>query len=232
LYVALRALVFDFDGLILDTERPAYEAWRHVYQAHGCDLAMEEWADCIGRPDAWDPIERLAARVPLADPAAAKAMGKTVHDALLEAEETRPGVVELLAEGREAGLRIGIASSSPQTWVAPLLERLGLVDHFECLSCYQSDSGVRGKPHPDLFLQACQSLEVEPAEAVAFEDSLNGVAAAKTAGLWCVAVPHALTAGLDLSAADLVVDSLASLSLARLRALVDQWTRPARSVGA
>jgi HAD superfamily hydrolase (TIGR01509 family) len=230
--VALRALVFDFDGLILDTERPAYEAWRHVYQAHGCDLSIEEWADCLGRPDAWDPLDRLAARVPVVDRSGAKAMGKAVHDALLQAETARPGVVELLAEGSEAGLRIGVASSSPQTWVAPLLERLALVDHFECLSCYQPDSGVRGKPHPDLYLHACQSLDVDPAEAVAFEDSLNGVAAAKAAGLWCVAVPHALTAGLDLSAADLEVDSLASLSLARLRALVDQWTRPARSVGA
>jgi HAD superfamily hydrolase (TIGR01509 family) len=228
--VPLRALVFDFDGLILDTERPVFEAWRWAFAEHGVELSVAEWSAVIGRADAWDPLARLASVAEVDH--AVVARRREVRDALLAAEEILPGVIDLLADGRAAGLRIGIASSSPFEWVGEHLARLGLADWFECVACFRDDAGVRGKPAPDLYLEAVSSLGVAPDEAVALEDSMNGVAAAKAAGLWCVAVPHGLTAGLDLSAADLIVDSLASLPLSRLAALIDQWTRPARSLGA
>jgi HAD superfamily hydrolase (TIGR01509 family) len=222
-----RALVFDFDGLILDTERPAFEGWRSVFAEHGFELSVRDWAECIGTPHAWNPLDRLEALAGPVDRDAVHQRGKAVHDALLEGEVPLPGVLELLAAGRELGLPMGIASSSPASWVEGHVDRLGLREWFDAVVCHRE--GVLGKPAPDLYLEAVSLLGVAPGEAIAFEDSENGVRAAKAAGLWCVAVPHALTAGLDLSAADLVVDSLASVSLV---SLLDQFGGPARSDGA
>ncbi|HEV7888396.1 MAG TPA: HAD-IA family hydrolase [Acidimicrobiales bacterium] len=224
--MAVRALVFDFDGLILDTERPVYESWRWAFAEHGCDLSVDEWASCIGTPEAWDPLDKLAAAAGVVDPAVIERR-RAVRDELLFAEAPLPGVLDLLAAARELGLPVAIASSSPRSWVTEHVERLGLGQWFVHTACFRE--GVAGKPTPDLYLEAVSALGVTASEAIAFEDSAHGVAAAKAAGLWCVAVPHALTAGLDLSAADLLVDSLASVSLP---ALLDQWSLPARPVGA
>lgn len=223
--MTVRALVFDFDGLILDTERPVYEAWRWVFEEHGVELSLDEWAAVIGRADAWNPLDRLASVAELDHDVLGRR--REVRDALLHAESVLPGVVELLTAARSMGLAVGIASSSPMDWVAPHLERLGLAESFECLACWRE--GVSGKPAPDLYLEAVAALGASPEEAIAFEDSANGVAAAKAAGLWCVAVPHGLTAGLDLSAADLILDSLADVTLPHLLA---HFSRPARDVGA
>ncbi|MDQ1445143.1 MAG: hypothetical protein QOI20_1607 [Acidimicrobiaceae bacterium] len=221
----IRALVLDFDGLILDTERPVYESWRWAFAQHGHDLSLDEWATCIGTPHGWDPLASLAA-VTSVDQSVIERR-RDVRDRLLAAEAVLPGVLDLLASAADLGLPVGIASSSPLEWVGGHLERLGLAERFGCVACFRE--GVAGKPAPDLYAEAVASLGVQPDEAIAFEDSMHGVAAAKAAGLWCVAVPHALTAGLDLSAADLVVSSLADVSLP---ALLDQWSGPTRSVGA
>jgi HAD superfamily hydrolase (TIGR01509 family) len=122
-----------------------------------------------------------------------------------------PGVHDWLDDARRLGLPIGVASSSEVDWVAAHLERLGLLDRFACLTCF--DGALRGKPAPDLYLAACESLGVAPADALAVEDSGNGITAARAAGMRCVAVPHDLTREHDLSGADLVVASLADLTL-------------------
>ena len=214
----LRALVFDFDGVIADTEGPEFEAWRDTWLDYGHELTLAEWVQCIGTndPHGWDPLTALAARVGAGfDPDEANRRRRARHHPLIHAlDAPLPGVVDLLAQARAAGLRTAIASSSDDAWVPPLLEQLDLVDHFEHLSLF--DGTCPAKPAPDLYLRACAALAVAPAEAVAIEDSPNGIAAAKAAGLWCVAVPHAITRGLDLAAADLVVDSLEHLSLEEL----------------
>lgn len=212
----IAALVFDFDGLVADTEGPEYEAWRATWADYGHDLALEEWVQCIGTVGGWDPLDELARRVgPGFDAERANDARRARHRPAIAAVRPLPGVVELLVEARAAGLATAIASSSDERWVPPLLERFGLVEHFAHLSLY--DGTCPAKPAPDLYLRACAALDVDPAEAVAFEDSPHGVAAAKAAGLRCVAVPHALTRGLDLSAADVVFDSLAGVDLATLR---------------
>ena len=122
-----------------------------------------------------------------------------------------PGVHDWLEDARRLGLPIGVASSSEVDWVAGHLERLGLLDRFACLTCF--DGALPGKPAPDLYLAACEQLGVDPGDALAVEDSGNGVKAAKAAGLKCVAVPHDLTRDHDLSGADLLVPSLAELPL-------------------
>ncbi|MHB1973604.1 MAG: HAD-IA family hydrolase, partial [Acidimicrobiales bacterium] len=109
------------------------------------------------------------------------------------------------------GLSLAVASSSPRAWVEERLAEVGLSQTFAVVSC--RGSGLAAKPAPDVYLDACRRLGVEPARAVAVEDSLNGLAAARAAGMRCVAVPGTITSGLDLGAADLVLGSLGEMSL-------------------
>jgi HAD superfamily hydrolase (TIGR01509 family) len=207
----LKALVFDFDGLILDTEGPVFHSWRETFEACGATLTLEEWSDTIGRANSADPADLLAERTGAPLDEARRAARKARRDELLAAEAVLPGVHAWLDDAARLGLPVGVASSSEVDWVAGHLERLGLADRFTCLSCF--DGRLQGKPAPDLYLAACEALGVAPADALAVEDSGNGVAAAKAAGLRCVAVPHDLTRDHDLSPADIVVPSLAGLPL-------------------
>ncbi len=219
--MTVRAVVFDFDGLILDTEGPVFHSWRETFEAHGATLTLEEWSDTIGRVNTVDPADWLAERTGLELDDARRAARKARRDELLAAEAVLPGVHDWLEDAARLGLAVGVASSSEVDWVAGHLERLGLVDRFACLSCF--DGRLRGKPAPDLYLAACEALGVAPADALAVEDSGNGVAAAKAAGMRCVAVPHDLTRDHDLSGADIVVASLAELPLEEAVARLWGW---------
>jgi len=213
----LRAVLFDFDGLILDTEYPELEAWTEVYAEHGHAYPDAVWKGVIGRgPEQ----EALRAEALLAEWTGLpqEQLEKEYRGRKLEkilAEAVLPGVVERLDEAASMGLRIAAVSSSKREWVEGHLERLGLWDRFERSFC--SDDVERTKPFPDLYLLALSTLGVSADEAVVFEDSPNGVAAARAAGIWVVAVPNRLTVQLDLSAADAVVGSLELVSLASLQ---------------
>lgn len=216
----IRALIFDFDGLMLDTEGPDYRAWQEVFAQHGHELPLAVWSECIGRAADWfDPLARLESLVgtPI-DRDAGHAWQRERHRELIEAEPLLPGVSEYLMAARRLGLRLAIASSSSPGWVGGHLERLKLSAYFECVRCWGDVE--RAKPAPNLYLAALASLGVTASEAIAFEDSFNGVRAAKEAGLFCVAVPNALTAHLDLGQADLLLRSFADLPLPALLARV------------
>ena len=214
----VHAVVFDFDGLVLDTETPLLRGWAEVYAHHGRPpLTPAEWGAAIGTATFLDPVAILAERIAGAggsaiDTDAVWQAGREVITAMIEAEVARPGVESWLEEAARLGLGTAIASSSGAAWVEGHLDRLGLRDRFRVLACHRP--GVAAKPAPDLYLEACAGLGVDPREAVAVEDSPNGIAAAKAAGLRCVAVPNELTRQLDLDRADLVVDSLAEVTLA------------------
>jgi HAD superfamily hydrolase (TIGR01509 family) len=211
----VKLLVFDFDGLILDTEVPEFQCWQEIYEAHGCQLELETWAHCIGTANVFDPWEHLAGQVgrPL-DLAALQPSRQARMQELIAAQQVRPGVCTYLDEAAALGLKLGVASSSSRQWVAGHLARFGLVDRFHAIRC--SDDVARVKPDPELYRSVCEHLGIDPAHAIAFEDSPNGILAAKRAGMTCVAVPNPLTARLDLSGADLRVDSLAEVPLSEL----------------
>ncbi len=214
------ALIFDFDGLIADTERVEFEAWRATWEEYGHVLALDEWVQCIGTVGGWDPLDELGRRVGAGfDADLATTRRRARHwPAIAALLAPLPGVVDLLDDADAAGIPTAIASSSDLDWVGPLVAQVGLADRFAHIAVF--DGTCPAKPAPDLYLRACAGLGVDPASAVAFEDSPNGVAAAKAAGLRCVAVPHDLTRALDLSAADAVIDSLAGIRLDDLPALV------------
>ncbi len=215
----IRALVFDFDGLILETETPAYESWAEIFREHGHELPLDRWHDYIGSDTGFDPAGHLAALVGEGfDRDATQKRRDARKNELVEALEVMVGVHDYIADARRLGLHLAVASSSSRAWVLGHLQRLGIEAHWDVVRC--REDVVRTKPAPDLYLAAVDALGVAPREAVAFEDSANGVAAAKDAGLLCVAVPNALTAGMDLSRADLRLATLAETPLERLLAVL------------
>jgi HAD superfamily hydrolase (TIGR01509 family) len=211
----IRGLVFDFDGLILDTEGPEYATWRQVFGEYGCELTIEDWSAGIGTRRGFDPyhhLETLAGRPIARDELRPRVRQRLL--ALIAPEVVRPGVTEYLDDAARVGLRVGLASSADRDWVTGHLTRLGLLDRFRTIQTWEE--GKRPKPAPDLYLAALEALNLSPHEAIALEDSPNGLAAAKAAGLYCVAVPSGPTATLDFSQADLIIPSLAALPLSDL----------------
>lgn len=205
------AVVFDFDGTILDTETPYFYAWCEAYAEHGLDLTVEEWATCLGTHGGFDPLEDLAAKGAKFDADELWTRMRARKDELTDVDTLLPGIREWIVEAADLGLAIAVASSSTHDWVNGHLTRLALADRFGHVSCRQE--GVPAKPEPDLYLRACEALGVDTRRALAIEDSPNGVTAAKAAGMYCVAVPHELTRSLDLSHADLLVRSLGDFAL-------------------
>jgi HAD superfamily hydrolase (TIGR01509 family) len=209
---AIAAVIFDFDGLILDTETPVFEAWRQAYREHGCELALEDWQHGLGTHAGFDPLrhlERLSGRSLERATLLERVRARNHRDC--EAQRLLPGVAERMAEARALGLVVGVASSSSRAWVTGWLERHGLGPLLGCV-CARDDV-ARVKPAPDLFLLAAERLGVPAAACLVFEDSPNGIRAARAAGMRCVAVPNAVTRSLALPETDLRLDSLALLRL-------------------
>ena len=211
----IRAIVFDFDGLILDTEEPVYRSWLEVYEAHGEELQFERWAQIVGSTTiGFHPQHHLEERLgrPLSKEVLERRIGRRTE--LILAQKVLPGVVQHLESAQAMGLKLGVASSSTADWVTGHLARLGILDRFDCVRC--RDDVANAKPEPDLYLAALDCLGVSASEAIAIEDSPNGVMAAKRAGMRCVAIPNSITAQLDLGQADVLYGSLAEVTMAEL----------------
>jgi HAD superfamily hydrolase (TIGR01509 family) len=204
----IRALVFDFDGLILDTETSVYEAWRIVYEEHDQVLPKDRWLTRIGTDgSAFDPLVELCAQVgETLDAERIRRRRMAFHHAHIAKLDQMPGVRACLEYARAESIGTAIASSSPYYWVNSHIERLGLAHFFDQLVTIEHVEA--GKPAPDLYLRATELLGVEPGDAIALEDSPNGVQSAKAAGLFCVAVPGPMTRTLSFEAADTVLTAL------------------------
>ncbi len=209
----MRAIVFDLDGVVVDTESTDFAAWERSYREHGLVLPRDAWVSAIGSDGSrFDPLVHLRELVGKGfDEAGMQRARRAYRDALTAKLAPLPGVVSLLDQADRAGLPAAVASSSEREWVEGHLGQAGLLRRFRLLCC--KEDVVRVKPDPELYRAAVAGLGVLPAEAIAIEDSPNGVAAAVAAGLFCVAVPGPMTRGLDFSAAQLEVESLASTSL-------------------
>jgi HAD superfamily hydrolase (TIGR01509 family) len=215
----IRAVVFDFDGLILETEGPSLDSWIEIYREYGFEVPIERWHDDIGSDRGFEPVDYLAALVGEGlDRVATQQRRDQRKNELIAALDLMEGVREYIADARRMGLKLAIASSSSREWVLGHIERLGIHAVWEAV--LTRDDVTRTKPAPDLYVAAVKALDVRPSQAVALEDSPNGIAAAKEAGLHCVAVPNALTRGLDVSRADVRLASLAEMPLERLLAVL------------
>jgi HAD superfamily hydrolase (TIGR01509 family) len=210
--VMIRALVFDFDGLILDTETPLIDSYGEVHARHGVAFDRALFVRSVGHAAyAFDPWHGFS---PHADRAALELERGVCKDALLLRQPVLPGVVALLDAAGKRDWRIGLASNSEHAWVEPHLERIGLRDRFEFLAC--REDAPSPKPEPDLYRLVLNRFGLRGHEAIAFEDSHTGSLAAKRANLWAVAVPNESTAHHDFNHVDLRVTSLAEVDLEAL----------------
>jgi putative hydrolase of the HAD superfamily len=215
------AVIFDFDGIVLDSETPEFESHRRIYERCGVALTADEWCDVIGlwsegHDERW--FTQLCERSSSAPTHAAyHAEKRQVFDEVVPREPMR-GIRNLLAKLAEAGVPMAIASSAPARWVVPAAERIGVRPLFGAI--VTGDEVARRKPAPDVYLEAARRLGVDPSRSIAIEDSGPGITAARAAGMKTVAIPHWLTERHDLSAADLKVAHAGELTLARLAALL------------
>jgi len=220
--MTIKALVFDFDGLILDTEGPVFQSWQELLQRYGYHMTLDDWQISIGSaegtasffnnlPDKLDKPLDMEAEGP-------QRLQRELD--LVARSPVLPGVKEYIQRAAELDLKLAIASSSPCKWVLEHLEERGLREHFECVLA-ADDVGVT-KPDPSLYLTALECLGASADQAIAFEDSPNGVLAAKRAGLFCVAVPNPLTSQLQFEDADMQLGSLADLTLDELLAKTEE----------
>jgi HAD superfamily hydrolase (TIGR01509 family) len=218
----IRGIILDFDGLILDTETPIFQSWREIFERYGCEFTLEAWAESIGRsPDSYDRCDLLEECVGHSvDRDAIHQAQRRREAALISEQPVLPGVLETIRATKRLELKLGIASSSSRDWVLGHLARFGLDCQFDSIRC--ADDVEHAKPEPDLYLAVLSALALEADEAVALEDSPNGVMAAKRAGLFCIAVPNALTVQLPLDQADWKLRSLAEIPLADLLRTVER----------
>jgi HAD superfamily hydrolase (TIGR01509 family) len=213
------AVIFDFDGLILDTETPILEAWQAAYRRHGRELGIDVWQHALGTANGFDPFAHLCELTGTAiDREALLAQIQEQNWADCEKQDLMPGVLTVLTAARAADLRTAVASSSSVGWVERWLGKHAIRDRFDAV-CGR-DQVLHVKPAPDLYLLAAERIGVDPAACLVFEDSPNGIRAARAAGMRCVAVPNALTRLLRLPEPDLVVSSLSERPLPELLAAV------------
>lgn len=206
--MTIRGLIFDFDGLILDTETPEFEIWQEVFQVYSQSLPLSEWQAALGASfAAFDPVNYLSAKlnIPL-DHAGIHADHRRRSLERIHLKSPQPGIAETIQLAKARGLKLGVASSSPVSWVHPLLQHLSLFDYFDQILC--RDHVAKVKPDPELYQRCTAELGLTPAEVIVFEDSPNGIRAANAAGIFCVALPNTLTRQLDIRHADLILDQI------------------------
>jgi len=217
----IRGLIFDFDGLILETEEPIYLAWQEVYQSYGCHFPLEIWTGVIGMADFdFEPILELE-----------RQLGTSLNHQEIQSDQREreahkilrqpvlPGILDYLNNAKADGLKLGLASSSSCEWVVGHLDRLGLLAYFDVIK--GSDDVRRTKPEPELYLSVLDELGLMPEQAIVLEDSPPGVMAAKRAGIYTVAVPNVMTLDLGFDHADLRLSSLQEMPLHTLIDLVE-----------
>jgi HAD superfamily hydrolase (TIGR01509 family) len=212
--VAISGLLFDFDGLLIDTETPSRLAYEELYREHGHELPLDKWATLVGTIGAdWNPDTHLEKLVgtPL-DQVALAERRRARELELCDLEDLRPGIADYLDDAERHGLKTAIVSSSTTDWIERHLRRLDRSHGWDAIVAANGDV-ERAKPNPDLYQEALSLLGLQPSEGIAFEDSVNGIRAAKSAGLFVVAVPNPITETFALDAADLLLGSLDELPL-------------------
>lgn len=211
----IRALLFDFDGVVVDTEGPTFESWREVYKEHGVELALADWLPVVGSGastgahavfDAVAHLEALSGTT--VDRESVIDRRSRLKADLCDRAELLPGVSDYLAEARRRGLKTAVVTRAHDSWVEHHVDRVALAHSWDAVVC---GNGRGGTPKSAFYVEALQRLDVASREAIAFEDSPHGVRAAKDAGIRCVAVPNDITRGADFEAADFLLESLADV---------------------
>ena len=208
-------LIFDFDGIIIDTETPDYLSWQEVYHSHGVQLERSLWTEFIGGGDVFDAYQHLEELTGnRTDREAIRKQRRRRYLEIIESKSLLPGVMDYILEAKRLGFKLGVASSSSRDWVEGHLVGRDIFRHF--VSIKSADDVSKVKPDPELYLASVAQMGTQPENALAIEDSANGITAAKRAGLFCVAVPNEMTRDMPIGHADLRLESLSEMPLKAL----------------
>jgi HAD superfamily hydrolase (TIGR01509 family) len=208
----IKGVIFDFDGLVFDTETPHYNILNELFKEHGCEFPITRWQQEIGTQSGFSPFKYLEKKInrKVDHDELEKRFKEKFQEILLETE-VRPGVEEYLFEAKDLGLKIGLASSSNREWVTNHLQELNLLHHFQCIKT--SDDVEYVKPNPELYLETAKCLGLKENECLVFEDSANGALAAKRASMKCVIVPNQVTEAMDFCEVESRINSMSDISL-------------------
>ncbi len=211
----MKALIFDFDGTILDTETPEFVAWTALYQRFEQVLNTQDWGRGIGTWGGFDPWLDLEQKIGYALPRETlQAEHREEVLRLIHASSLLAGTKELILEAKAAGLQLAIASSSDYDWVSGWTQKHGILEYFDATATRYEVEKV--KPDPALFLLALHKLGLSAHEAVVLEDSPNGAKAALAAGIACVVIPNSVTKNLEFPSGVIRLETLANISLLEL----------------
>ena len=212
----LKGLIFDFDGLIVDTETVIYETWANLYQLNGQTLDLADYKQCVGSDFAqFDPSKELEKRCGKKfDWNELNLQRELKIRENLSSQRERPGIISFIEEAKKNGLKMAIASSSSKAWVVGWVERLEIKHYFSAF--LNRDDVKRIKPAPDLFLASCEALEIDTSEALVLEDSENGLKAANAAGIYCAIITNKITEGGNFSESVLQTDTFSDIRLKKL----------------
>lgn len=217
----IKAFIFDFDGLIINTEDACYEAWQEIFLGFGTSMPLKEWMKCIGTTDdVCDPLgllERLSGKQ--VDKNSIRAEHSRQYHSKTESMPINPGILTYLEWAKSNNMKLAVASSSSRDWVLPHLENHGLLPFFDLIRT--KNDVIHVKPNPELFLTTKNLLSLEDYEAVIFEDSYNGIIAGNLARLYTVAIPNLMTKKMDFSAANLILPSLDAVSPSKLLKMLE-----------
>lgn len=216
--MTIKGIVFDFDGLIIDTETPELKAWQELFESYQVEFPFHDYSQNIGMVyDDSSALQILEERLGhKLDQDAVFQDFKQRKKVLTDQEPLCQGVMDYLETAKSLGLKIGLASSAKREWVDYHIQRKAIVSFFNSIFTVEDVSAP--KPDPALYTLTISSFGLQPGEVIALEDSFNGIQSAKDAGLVAVAVPNPVTSGFDFSRADLILGSLAELPLPELMA--------------
>lgn len=218
------AIIWDFDGTIVDTETPMFEAWQEVFQSYGATLHPNVWGQMVGTSTDWDLLDVLERAVGTIDRLGVEQQAQQLVEQHLQEGPLREGVRALMEKALEQGVRQAIASSSPRWWIQEFIDRHALSSYIRVIA--SADDVLRVKPDPAVYVTALAGLGVAAPVAVAIEDSPNGSRAALAAGLACVVVPNQSTANLSFPKGIVRLNTLAGLDLINLEYHIAQGLTP------
>lgn len=211
-----QAIIFDFDGLIIETEAVYCHIWQREFRKVGLAFDMAGYQNLIGAHHViggYQPHQQLADH--LNNGVSARELRLAVErEAIqtIERKEAKPGVLQVLDEAARRGFLLAVGSSSERKWVHGHLKRLGIFDRFDTI--VTANDVENAKPEPDIYQKVLENLDVFPQNALVLEDSNNGVVASHRAGIRVIAVPDEVTLGQDFSLATAIIPSLEALNLA------------------
>lgn len=208
----IKAVLFDFDGIFIDTEMARYLSWKNIFDSYGIELPIEEWKKNLGRAEyIFDPYLFLEENGKNIDREEIKRKHREDEINIAYNLPLFPGIIDRIEEAKSLGILVGVVSSSSHRWVDDHLCKRELIEKIDIVICREDSE--KHKPNPEPYITALNRLNINSKNAIAIEDSPVGVTAAKSAGLFCIAVPCEMTKDFDFSNADLRVSSLQEIKI-------------------